>query len=30
MSHKKIMVTFDKIRGVWTADYDSSPDDKVD
>ena len=30
MSHNKIMVTFDEIRGVWTAEYDSSPDDKVD
>ena len=30
MSHNKIMVTFDEICGVWTADYDSSPDDKVD
>ena len=29
MSHNKIMVTFDEIRGVWTADYGSSPDDKV-
>ena len=30
MSHNKIMVTYDEIRGVWTAYYGSSPDDKVD
>ena len=30
MSHNKIVVTFDEIRGVWTANYGSSPDDKVD
>ena len=30
MSHNEIMVTFDEIRGVWTAYYGSSPDDKVD